>query len=592
MKLKYKTSIVMIVFGIVILLVISLVFDFQSRRIVIDRELNRLKGISQEVSLHIDSNLFDNIQIAQTISTPPLIKNALKDSNAEFSLLSDQEQEEQINILNERWKETSDIKNEFIQQHMTNTVAEYLKSQQIIIPGKYGEIFLTNRYGVMIATTAKLTTLSHANKYWWQAAYNEGKGKIFLDDRGYDNSAEGYVIGIVIPIMDNNELIGILKCNINIMSSLTEVVQNYSNRNPGKMQIVRVGGLVLCEKDVKPLSININEKILENLSSESSESIIISKNRQKTLIANSPIKITMGFDDIGFGGSSGSIDHIQGKTGEGWHVVLYLENEVALEAEHKLSQIIIVTGIIMTIIASFFALFLSKLAIKNIINVSLTAKEFGKGNLDIRSTISSHDEIGSLSQNFNDMAENLQKTMARRDELIAEIAKRKIVEEELMIISTTDELTGAYNRRAFNDNLKINIFRAKRLKEPLSMLLLDIDSFKTLNDCYGHDVGDLILIALVPIISKNIRMEDTIARWGGDEFTVLLPQTGKDEATLLAQSAREKISNFSFTNNIHVTVSIGLTELLSNDSENSFMKRTDAALYKAKESGKNMVISL
>jgi diguanylate cyclase (GGDEF)-like protein len=592
MKIKYKASVIMTLFGIAILLIISLVYEFHSRKIVVDRELNRLESISKEVSLNINSNLFDDVSIAQTISTAPVLRNALKDSNTEFELLSTQEQEDKINTLNERWMETDNISDEFIQQRMTNSVAEYLKYQKIIIPGKYGEIFLTNRYGAMIATTSKLKTLSHANKYWWQAAYDEGKGRIFFDDRGYDTSANDYVIGLVIPIMDNNELIGLLKCNINIMSLLDDVVHTYSERNSGYMHIVRTSGLIISDNDITPLSISINQTIINHLNQECCGNFILSEKKQETLVAYSPIIITMGVDNIDFGGSYESLAHRQGNIGEGWHVVLSLDKKIALEAAHETTHIIIITGIVMTIIASLFTMLISTIAVKDILKVSSTAKELGKGNLGVRSNISSNDEINTLSHNLNNMAENLQNTMAKRDELLTEIDKRKIVEEKLLIISTIDELTGAYNRRAFNDNLKLNILHAKKNREPLSMLMLDIDFFKNLNDSNGHDVGDLILVALVSILAKSTRKKDTIARWGGDEFTVMLPNTGQDEAKLLAQRVINEVSSFNFSNNIRVTISVGITELLSSDYSNSFIKRSDQALYKAKEGGKNRAIFL
>lgn len=592
MKIKYKASVIMTLFGIAILLIISLVYEFHSRKIVVDRELNRLESISKEVSLNINSNLFDDVSIAKTISTAPVLRNALKDSNTEFELLSTQEQEDKINTLNERWMETDNISDEFIQQRMTNSVAEYLKYQKIIIPGKYGEIFLTNRYGAMIATTSKLKTLSHANKYWWQAAYDEGKGRIFFDDRGYDTSANDYVIGLVIPIMDNNELIGLLKCNINIMSLLDDVVHTYSERNSGYMHIVRTSGLIISDNDITPLSISINQTIINHLNQECCGNFILSEKKQETLVAYSPIIITMGVDNIDFGGSYESLAHRQGNIGEGWHVVLSLDKKIALEAAHETTHIIIITGIVMTIIASLFTMLISTIAVKDILKVSSTAKELGKGNLGVRSNISSNDEINTLSHNLNNMAENLQNTMAKRDELLTEIDKRKIVEEKLLIISTIDELTGAYNRRAFNDNLKLNILHAKKNREPLSMLMLDIDFFKNLNDSNGHDVGDLILVALVSILAKSTRKKDTIARWGGDEFTVMLPNTGQDEAKLLAQRVINEVSSFNFSNNIRVTISVGITELLSSDYSNSFIKRSDQALYKAKEGGKNRAIFL
>ncbi len=199
------------------------------------------------------------------------------------------------------------------------------------------------------------------------------------------------------------------------------------------------------------------------------------------------------------------------------------------------------------------------------------------------------DEIGSLAKSLNSMAENLQVTMTSRDELKYEIKQREKVEEKLRLLSTTDELTGAYNRRAFNEHLSANIGRAKRYNELLSIFLLDIDNFKNINDSYGHDVGDLALKALARIVKESIRQDDIVARWGGEEFTILLPETGKDAALQLAERLREKISGHDFPKVGHITVSIGLAELQVDDNSDSLVKRADLALYQAKDAGKNIV---
>lgn len=175
------------------------------------------------------------------------------------------------------------------------------------------------------------------------------------------------------------------------------------------------------------------------------------------------------------------------------------------------------------------------------------------------------------------------------NELIHEVERRQEVEEKLKILVSTDELTNAYNRRAFNSYLHINIARAKRYNEPLSILMLDIDHFKNINDSYGHDVGDLVLKALAHIAKGSIRQEDIFARWGGEEFTVLLPQTGKDTALQLAERLRQAIAEHHFPKSLYVTVSIGYTTLQDNDSSELFVKRADTALYQAKDLGRNIV---
>ena len=430
MKLQNKASIIMTFFGLVILLLLSGGYDMYSQRVFQAKELQRMLNVSQEVALHVGSCLTEKARIASTLSSSPLIKDALLKSNAEFAAFSDVQRIQEVDRLNQQWKSTADINNPFIQDHMANPVAEYLKQQRIVIPGEYGEIFLTNRYGVMIATTGKLTTLAHAHKYWWVAGFNDGKGRIFLDDRGFDTSVGGYVLGVVIPIMNNNEIIGILKSNVNVMGPLTGAIQTFNQRNVGKSRIVRTGGLIVAEQGIKPLSASVNEACKDQLRKKEDCTSIFADSSDDRFVAFSPIQITMGSEKFGFGGSKESIDHIKGNLGEGWHVVVSVNEEEANETVNRTTALIIIVGIFVTILSAFVSLLLGKWVANPIVKLAGTAQVIGEGRLDTRAEVLSGDEIGSLAQSFNNMAENLQNTMASRDELIFEIKQRKKAEGE------------------------------------------------------------------------------------------------------------------------------------------------------------------
>ena len=154
-------------------------------------------------------------------------------------------------------------------------------------------------------------------------------------------------------------------------------------------------------------------------------------------------------------------------------------------------------------------------------------------------------------------------------------------------------MTKAYNRLYFSSRLKEEIERAKRYNHPLSLILLDIDFFKKINDTYGHDVGDLVLKTVSQIVLENIRKSDLFARIGGEEFAILLPDTSKDKAILVAEKLRETIEKTPIIlpngKQIKVTISLGVTSLKKDDNESSFIKRADEALYDAKKSGRNVV---
>ncbi len=154
----------------------------------------------------------------------------------------------------------------------------------------------------------------------------------------------------------------------------------------------------------------------------------------------------------------------------------------------------------------------------------------------------------------------------------------------------TDKLTKIPNRAYFEEEFRKEIARYKREKTPLSFIIFDIDKFKDFNDNYGHQMGDDILRDLAKIVKKTTRQTDTLARWGGEEFVEILPNTALLNAKKVAEHLRETIEEYSFQDDLKVTCSFGVAEFNDiDDTQQSVMKRADDALYRAKASGRNRV---
>ena len=156
-------------------------------------------------------------------------------------------------------------------------------------------------------------------------------------------------------------------------------------------------------------------------------------------------------------------------------------------------------------------------------------------------------------------------------------------------LSEIDALTQVYNRRAMDAKLTELLNLAKRYNRPLSLIMFDIDRFKNINDTFGHETGDLILKELAAAAKENLRTTDFFARYGGEEFMVIAPETSLKTAKELAERLRLKIHEHDFKIGINVTISLGVTSLTAEDSEQSIINRADSALYKAKEGGRNLV---
>lgn len=175
-----------------------------------------------------------------------------------------------------------------------------------------------------------------------------------------------------------------------------------------------------------------------------------------------------------------------------------------------------------------------------------------------------------------------------------DISTSKEMEKELRHLATIDSLTGANNRGHFLNLAGIELKRSRRYDMPLAVLLMDIDHFKSVNDTYGHDIGDEVLSALVDCCLAELRETDLFGRLGGEEFAAALIQTGVDEAMLVCERLCERLKNMSIRTRqgeISITVSVGLAMLTADDlSIDSVLKRADDALYRAKNSGRNRVV--
>ena len=157
--------------------------------------------------------------------------------------------------------------------------------------------------------------------------------------------------------------------------------------------------------------------------------------------------------------------------------------------------------------------------------------------------------------------------------------------------ATYDALTNIYNRSKFNELLAEHYELFKRYDEPLCFAIFDIDFFKKVNDTYGHVVGDETLIKFASTIENAVRATDIFARWGGEEFTLLMPQTNLEDGFKVVDKLRELISKTPFKTIGNKTCSVGVTQFRKGDSVDSVLIRADEALYEAKESGRNKVCS-
>lgn len=183
----------------------------------------------------------------------------------------------------------------------------------------------------------------------------------------------------------------------------------------------------------------------------------------------------------------------------------------------------------------------------------------------------------------------------RADKALSELLRAKAALEtkngELEKISTTDCLTHLYNRGKIQSALVAELERVRRYKGHLAIIMADIDHFKSINDTYGHQVGDVVLINIARLFRSRIRRTDSVGRWGGEEFLILCPNTDIDGAISVAEELRAGVEQTKLGVAGYRSISLGVTEYYSGDSTATIIQRADLALYQAKDEGRNRVVA-
>jgi len=168
--------------------------------------------------------------------------------------------------------------------------------------------------------------------------------------------------------------------------------------------------------------------------------------------------------------------------------------------------------------------------------------------------------------------------------------KQYIYSQELLHLSNTDPLTGVYNRSKLNEELDKLIELSRRYNTPFSFVIFDFDDFKSINDTHGHLTGDEVLKKTINIVCQSKRKSDIIARWGGEEFVLLLPNTTREQSIEMTKRLQATIAKNSYDNVAGITCSFGLASYEKNDTSDTLMSRADKLLYIAKSEGKNKIV--
>ena len=244
----------------------------------------------------------------------------------------------------------------------------------------------------------------------------------------------------------------------------------------------------------------------------------------------------------------------------------------ATERFARIRNILIFGTILGILFASIAAILLIRSIVRPLNKAVTHFKNISEGNMNENISVSSQDEIGQVLSELASMQGRL-----------------KIMISELDQLARTDELTGAWNRRCFEETVETEIDRLRRYGQRLSLMILDVDYFKKINDLYGHSIGDQVLIDLSNTIRSSLRASDSLTRWGGEEFIILCPNTTAETVSRLAERLRKEVASIKFQGVGNITLSFGVAECGTEETWEQWLHRADEALYLAKSGGRDQV---
>lgn len=370
------------------------------------------------------------------------------------------------------------------------------------------------------------------------------------------------VIFVSSPVSENGQTTGVLALSINLWNNnniFHSLFQGFQSKKQGNIYVLDGHGTIIYHEDKEMVGKTADPAILSCITAD------------KEGIAESILT------------NHGEVAAAFGKVTKNNWVVVYEMSHDQIYALSKVSgDMSLGTMLVVFVLGIVVSVIFARIIIKPLQEITLATEQVAAGDLTRRINLHGHPDFQRMIQNFNIMTTNLQAQY-----------------EELEKLSLQDYLTGLANRRYFEKQFRLELDRALRLGHPTTLLILDVDDFKIINDKFGHLEGDKTLKALAAVLKESVREVDLPVRFGGEEFLVLLPETSLEQGRLVGEKIRKKISLleiFSRKETIKCTVSIGLSgteqvkELHSAAAPwLTLIEQADDALYQAKVSGKNRV---
>ena len=450
MKIKLKLLIIFLLIALVPIAIVSFIsiYSFHS---VLERSIGEnFANTARKSAASIEYIISERIAEVEKLASLPQVKEVLRLKNKEYRAQPQSVAEKKVMKFDAEWIESGG-RNDFASGILNSEFSEFLREYQRTAPERYGEIFLTSRMGTTVAMSGTLSDYFQGDEQWWNESFSNGKGRTFLDYRGFDKSVGTLILGVVVPVMDGSEVIGIIKVNYKIK----EILDIISIASPGKtfesFLLNSQGDMIAYRGSFPKREISANERDLINKTKSGWEKDF--HDGRDTIHAFSLVNSEI-FTRIP---SPGARKGISGEKWDPsiWYVFLEINRDEAFSSIRSISNMMILIGCLIAAAVIVIAIFISKAISGPIEALTKSVLRVGQGKGWQEVKIQSSDEIGVLSGAFNDMISELISTSVSRDRLIKEVKHREEAEKQIKVsLKEKDILLKEVHHRVKN-NLQV-----------------------------------------------------------------------------------------------------------------------------------------
>ena len=434
----------------------------------------------------------------------------------------------------------------------------------------YEELSVADLRGIVRASSRGQTADARLPEEWLRRIE---AGEAVIGNLQWDSESSTAVIPLAVPVRDEtraaDKLLGVLVAKLDF-GTVTGTLSDYAPDNEDELYIITRDAAVLTSS--RPMTeafmtSTLAPKAANDLFEHAGETRAFTSFR--------------GMDVVG------TLDPIERLD---WGVVAHRDRGEAYSQIVGLRNATLFLMLAVLVVIGMAAYLLGLTIVGPLNRLTTAAAEIAAGNLKVRLPVFSGGELGYMTEVFNRMSRQLRLVMGELDATNKELREKN---KELHELSITDALTTLHNRKHMMDTLAMEVARGLRYDKLFSILMIDIDDFKSYNDTFGHLPGDEVLMELGAFLTSTLRTEDYAARYGGEEFLLLLPETGSEGAGLLAERLRQRLEEKAIGaagEHQGITVSIGVAAFPENGADpEELIRRADSAMYRAKQSGRNLV---